>query len=115
VSTVSRFKSWEAIRHHCEVSELHPLKTFFCSAGSDSLKRHYESPPLERREAVPDSAEERRRVTENAHEDFKKTLEAGEEIEVPFSHFIKNMYPASSKRCMFQLRTVFRHTTQSID
>jgi hypothetical protein len=104
----ARLNTWVRFRRHCETAEGHPLRIYFCDdcgdffARNDSLKRHRENPPVECLNIPPGKADEKRRMTQNAHDEFIAKLEGclgtGEDIGMPFSHIIKNKYPDSSKK-----------------
>lgn len=104
----ARFKTWDRFKRHCNTKEAHPLKIAFCSrcgvffSRSDSLRRHRNNPPIQCRNARPEKAAEKRRLTEKAHKEFKERLKhcakTGEEVGWHFAHFIKTMYPESSKK-----------------
>ena len=102
------FCNWEGFKRHCDQSEAHPYKLYFCGwcgdffARIDSLKRHRESPPPECLCVSPEEALAKRRATERAHRDFLEKLErffeTGEDIGDLFSQVIIDMFPESSKR-----------------
>jgi hypothetical protein len=104
----ARLNTWVRFKRHCETAKGHPLRIYFCDdcgdffARSDSLKRHREDPPAECLDIPPEKADEKRRMTQNAHDEFIAKLEGclgtGEDIGMPFSHIIKNKYPDSSKK-----------------
>ena len=104
----ARFKTWDRFKRHCNTTEAHPLKIAFCNrcgdffSRSDSLRRHRDKPPFQCRNAMPEKAEEKRRVTEKAHKEFKERLKhcgkTGEEVGGSFAHIIKMIYPDSSKK-----------------
>jgi hypothetical protein len=105
----ARLNTWERFKRHCETAEGHPLRIHFCDdcgdffARSDSLKRHCEYPPAGCLGIPPEKADEKRRMTQDTHNEFIARLErclgTGEDIGMPFSHIIKNKYPDSSKKC----------------
>jgi hypothetical protein len=102
------FCNWEGFKRHCDQSEAHPFKLFFCGwcgdffARIDSLKRHRESPPPECLCVSPEEALAKRRATERAHREFQEKLErflkTGEDIGDLFAQIIMDMFPDSSKR-----------------
>lgn len=102
------FSTWADFKRHCETTEAHPLKITFCDycgdffARGDSLNRHRKKPPVECLVITKDIAEGKRRETERVHKDFMerlvRSLVTGEEIGMPFTQIIKNMYPKSSKK-----------------
>lgn len=104
----ARFKTWDRFKRHCNTTEAHPLNIAFCNrcgdffSRSDSLRRHRDKPPFQCRNARPEKAEEKRRVTEKAHKEFKERLKhcgkTGEEVGGNFAHIIKMIYPESSKK-----------------
>jgi hypothetical protein len=104
----ARFKSWDRFKRHCNTTEAHPLRIGFCNrcgaffSRSDSLRRHRTNPPIQCRNARPEKAAQKRRLTEKAHKEFKERLKhcgkTGEEVGWHFAHFIKTMYPESSKK-----------------
>jgi hypothetical protein len=102
------FSNWEAFTRHCDRTEGH-LETFvFCSfcgdyfGRPDSRDRHEKHRPSECRKVSPAEAEEKKRKTLEAHEEYLKDLEAyfksGVEIKENFSQRMKNLFPQSSKR-----------------
>lgn len=103
-----RIKTWDRFKRHCNTTEAHPLRIGFCNrcgaffSRSDSLRRHRTNPPIQCRNARPEKAAEKRRLTEKAHKEFKERLKhcgkTGEEVGWHFAHFIKTMYPESSKK-----------------
>ncbi|KAI0299868.1 hypothetical protein BC826DRAFT_993803 [Russula brevipes] len=88
--------------------EAHPRQIEFCEscgdffARLDSLIRHRKSRPLRCLRVDSDTADEKRRKTVVAYEDFKAhlelCLETGEDIGMPFGQIIKEKIPDSSKR-----------------
>jgi len=102
------FSKWDAFTRHAKAAEAHPYRISFCDscgdhfARGDSLKRHCKNRPIECREVSPEMAEEKRRETERAHEDFVELeahcLRTGEQLKTPFAEMIKAKYPGSSKR-----------------
>jgi len=80
-----------------------PLEIHFCDhcgdffARRDSLEWHRNLAPAECHKVTPVKAAEKRRVTEEAHEDFIQRLEhglmMGGHIRRPFSPIIKERYP----------------------
>jgi hypothetical protein len=102
------FCNWEGFKRHCDQSEAHPFKLFFCGwcgdffARIDSLKRHRESPPAECLCVSPEEALAKRRATERAHREFQEKVErflkTGEDIGDLFAQIIMDMFPDSSKR-----------------
>ena len=86
----------------------HPRKIYFCDdcgdffARSDSLKRYRVHPPAECLDISPEKANEKRRMTQDTHDEFTARLEGclgtGEDIGIPFSQIVKDMYPNSSKK-----------------
>ncbi|KAN0123257.1 hypothetical protein V8E52_003210 [Russula decolorans] len=104
----TKLKDFEEFKRHCKTMETHPLALHFCDrcgdyfARSDSLNRHHKRPPPECRKVTPAKAAEKRRVTEDEHEDFIRQLEytliTGEDIGRSFSQIIKEKYPESSKK-----------------
>jgi hypothetical protein len=104
----TKLKNFEEFKRHCRTTETHPLEIHFCDhcgdffARLDSLKRHRNLPPAECIKVTPAIAAEKRRVTEDEHEDFIRRLEhglmTGEDIGRPFSQIIKEKYPESSKK-----------------
>jgi hypothetical protein len=104
----TKLKDFEDFKRHCKTMETHPLELRFCDrcgdyfARSDSLKRHHNRPPPECRKVTPAKAAEKRRVTEEEHEDFIRQLEyaliTGENISRSFSQIIKEKFPESSKK-----------------
>jgi hypothetical protein len=108
-NTNTTLKTWEDFKRHCDTTETHPLKIFFCNhcgdffARCDSLQRHRNHRPAECMSITPEKADEKRRETQRIHDEFIARLEAflrtGEEdVEIPFSQIIKGMYPESSKK-----------------
>jgi hypothetical protein len=103
-----KLKDFDEFKRHCKTSEAHPLEINFCDhcgdyfARSDSLNRHHIRPPLECRRVKPEKAAEKRRVTEEEHEDFSWRLDhgllTGGNIGRSFSQIIKEKYPESSKK-----------------
>jgi hypothetical protein len=103
-----KLKDFEEFKRHCKTTETHPLEIHFCDccgdyfARRDSLKRHHNQPPPECRKVTSVKAAEKRRVTEEEHEDFIRRLEhglmTGEGIGRSFSQIIKEKYPESSKK-----------------
>jgi hypothetical protein len=109
------FRTWEDFKRHCDTTETHPLKIFFCDhcgdffARRDSLDRHQNKPPAECRSITLEKANEKRRETQTVHDEFiarlMEFLRTGEEdVEIPFSQIIKEMYPKSSKKRKFNGR-----------
>ena len=104
----TKLKDFEEFKRHCRTTETHPLEIYFCDrcgdffARRDSLKRHRNQPPAECHKVHPVRAAEKRRVTEEAHQDFIRRLEhglmTGKDIGRPFSQIIKEKYPESSKK-----------------
>lgn len=104
----TKLKTWEDFKRHCNTMEAHPLKISFCKhcgdffARKDSLKRHHENPPAECVSVAPEKAAVKRKETQRLHEQFRVRLEEGlekhEDIGIPFSQIIKNLYPESSKK-----------------
>jgi hypothetical protein len=104
----TKLKDFEEFKRHCKTTETHPLEIHFCDrcgdffARRDSLKRHLNQPPAECRKVTPVKAAEKRRVTEEEHENFIRRLEhgltTGEGIGRSFSRIIKDKYPESSKK-----------------
>jgi hypothetical protein len=104
----AQLNTWDRFRRHCETAEGHPLRIYFCEdcgdffARSDSLKRHCKNPPDECVGIPPEKAKEKRRMTQETHNEFIARLErclgTGEDIGIPFSQIIKNKYPDSSKK-----------------
>jgi hypothetical protein len=103
------FRTWEDFKRHCDTTETHPLKITFCNvcgdffARRDSLKRHHKYQPAECTSVTLEKANEKRRVTQRVHDEFIARLEefltTGEEdVEMPFSQIIKEMYPESLKK-----------------
>jgi len=106
------FRMWEDFKRHCDTTETHPLKIFFCDhcgdffARCDSRDRHQNQPPAECRRVTLEKANEKRRETQTVHDEFiarlMEFLRTGEEdVEIPFSQIIKEMYPKSSKKRKF--------------
>ena len=103
-----QLKTWGNFTRHCETTEAHPLNIFFCEdcgdffARSDSLKRHRKKPPPECISVTPEKAAMKRGETQRLHEQFRvsleRSLEKREDIGMPFSQVIKNLYPESSKK-----------------
>ena len=104
----TKLKDFEEFKRHCKNTETHPLEIHFCDscgdyfARRDSLKRHQDRPPAECRKVTRLKAAEKRRVTEDEHEDFIRRLEhglmTGEIIGRSFTQIIKEKYPESSKK-----------------
>jgi len=105
----TKLKDFEEFKRHCKTTEAHPLQIHFCErcgdffARHDSLKRHRSQPPAECHKVTPAKAAEKRRVTEETHQDFIRRLENGlmtgsADIGRPFSQIIKEKYPKSSKK-----------------
>jgi len=104
----TKLKDFEEFKRHCKTTETHPLRIHFCDrcgdyfARVDSLKRHRNQPPAECRKVTLAKAAEKRRVTEEEHEDFIRRLEhglmSGEDIGRSFSQIIKEKFPESSKK-----------------
>ena len=104
----TKLKNFEEFNRHCKTTEAHPLQIHFCDrcgdffARRDSLKRHRNQPPTECHKVTPVRAAEKRRVTEEAHQDFIRRLEhglvTGSDIGRPFSQIMKEKYPKSSKK-----------------
>ena len=102
------FCNWEGFKRHCDQSEAHPCKLWFCEfcgdffARIDSLKRHRKDRPPECLSVPPEVALAKRRATEKAHREFQERLgrglKTGEDIGDPFSQIIIGMFPDSSKR-----------------
>jgi len=102
------FKNWADFRRHCDQMEAHPRQIEFCEscgdffARPDSLIRHRKSRPLRCLRVDSNTAEEKRRKTIVAFEDFKASLEhcleTGEDIGMSFGQIIKKEFPDSSKR-----------------
>jgi hypothetical protein len=103
----ARLNTWDRFKRHCEIAEGHPVRIYFCDdcgdffARSDSLKRHREK-PTECQHIPPEKVDEKRRMTQDTHNEFIVKLErcsgTGEDIGMPFSQIIKNKYPESSKK-----------------
>ena len=104
----TKFNKWGGFKRHCDCTETHPLKIYFCEhcgdyfARSDSCQRHCENRPPECLRATPEKAEAKRRATEREHDAFirrlKGYLTTGEDVGKPFSKAIKDVYPDSSKK-----------------
>ena len=104
----ARLNTWDRFKRHCESAEGHPFRIHFCDncgdffARIDSLKRHCKYPPAGRYGILPEKANEKRRMTQDTHNEFiarwGRCLETGEGIGMPFSHIIKDKYPDSSKK-----------------
>jgi hypothetical protein len=104
----TKLKDFGEFKRHCKTTEAHPLEIRFCDrcgdffARRDSLKRHLNQLPAGCRKVTPVKAVEKRRVTEEEHENFIRRLEqglmAGEDIGRSFSQIIKDKYPESSKK-----------------
>ena len=104
----TKLKDFEEFKRHCRTTKAHPLEIHFCDrcgdffARRDSLKRHRDQPPPKCHKVTPVRAAEKRRVTEDAHQDFIRRLEhglmTGKDIGRPFSQIIKEKYPESSKK-----------------
>jgi hypothetical protein len=104
----SKLKNFQEFKRHCDSTEAHPLVIYFCGrcgdffARPDSLTRHSKQRPPECHMVTPDEAAQKRRETEEAHEEFFRRLEhglrTGQDIGKPFSRIIKDRYPKSSKK-----------------
>jgi hypothetical protein len=104
----TKLEDFEEFKLHCRTTETRPLEIHFCDhcgdffVRRDSLKRHRNLPPAECRKVTPVKAAEKRRVTEEAHEDVIRRLEhglmRGKDIGRPFSKIIKERYPESSEK-----------------
>jgi hypothetical protein len=104
----TKLKTWEDFKRHCDTTEAHPPRIFFCDdcgdffARGDSLMRHLRNPPCACRNATPQEAIAKRMETEKAHDEFSarlgRSLRTGEDIGKPFSQIVKEMYPKSSKK-----------------
>ena len=99
----TKLKNFQQFKRHCNTREKHPLEINFCDqcgdffARSDSLRRHRDQPPEQCRKVTPEEAAQKRRATEEAHEEFIRKLEQGLKTE-PFSQDMKERYPESSKK-----------------
>ena len=105
----AKFKNWGKFRRHCDYMETHPLDIYDCKycgtyfARSDSCKRHEKNGPDGCKQVTPEEAEEKRKATKRAHDEFKGRLEGflttGEEDKgMSFSKTMKDMFPESSKK-----------------
>ncbi len=95
------FRKWGDFMRHCRRSETHPLKIYFCNycgdyfGRSDACRRHCNHRPAECLRVAPKKADEKRRATQRAHEEFIERL--GEGGTEGFSQIMKKMFPDSSK------------------
>jgi hypothetical protein len=104
----AKLKNFQEFKRHCNFTETHPLVIHFCDqcgdffARPDSLVRHSKQRPPECHRVTPEEAARKRRVTEEAHDEFMQKLEdglkTGQDIGKPFSRIIKDKYPKSSKK-----------------
>ena len=104
----AKFKNFQEFKRHCDFTEAHPLVIHFCDqcgdffARLDALVRHCKKRPPECHGVTPEMATQKRRETEEAHEDFIRRLEhgsrTGQDIGKPFSQIIKDRFPGSSKK-----------------
>jgi hypothetical protein len=104
----TELKNFQEFKRHCDSTEAHPLVIHFCDqcgdffARPDSLARHGKQRPPECRMVTPEEAAQKRRATEEAHDEFFRRLEhglrTGQDIGKPFSRIIKDRYPKSSKK-----------------
>ncbi|KAI9508470.1 hypothetical protein F5148DRAFT_1195885 [Russula earlei] len=91
-------------------AKAHPRTISLCDlcedyfARRDSLVRHCQNRPRECLEVSPDVAENKRRATQKAHDEFSEDLDQYLKFDgmvkelQPFSQRVKDMYPKSSKR-----------------
>ncbi len=105
-----KFKNFQEYKRHCNFTEAHPLVIHICDrcgdffARPDALARHSEQRrrPPQCRSVTPEMAAQKRMTTEEAHEEFLRTLDhclkTGKDIGKPFSQIIKDRYPESSKK-----------------
>jgi hypothetical protein len=104
----AKLKNFQEFKRHCDFTETHPLVIHFCDrcgdffARPDSLVRHGKQRLPKCHRVTPEMAAQKRRATEEAHEEFIRKLEyglkTGRDIGKPFSRIIKDKYPESSKK-----------------
>ncbi len=98
----AKFKKWSDFMRHCKCSEIHPLTIYFCNycgdhfGRSDACRRHCNHRPAECLQVAPEEADKKRRVIQQAHDEYIKRLSEGDTRS--FSQIIKEMFPSSSKR-----------------
>ena len=104
----AKHKDIEGFKRHCKKTEKHPRKIECCLlcgdyfARSDSFNRHRDHPPPECHKASQTEAEEKIKVTEEMHEEFRLQMElaltAGENFGLSFSQIMKERFPGSCKK-----------------
>jgi hypothetical protein len=102
-----KFKNFQEFKKHCDFTETHPLVIHFCDrcgdyfARPDSLVRHGKK-QSSCRGVAPEEVAQKRRATEEAHDDFIRKLvhglKTGQGIGKSFSRIMKDKYPKSSKK-----------------
>jgi hypothetical protein len=98
----AEFKKWSDFMRHCKCSEIHPLTIYFCDycgdhfGRSDTRRRHCNHRPAECLQVAPEEADKKRRVIQQAHDEYIKGLSEGDTRS--FSQIIKEKFPSSSKR-----------------
>ncbi len=100
----AKFLNFQQFKRHCDFTEAHPLVIHFCNlcgnffARPDALGRHRRDRPPECRKVTLEMAAQKHRETEEAHEEFIRRLNSGQDIGKPFSEIIKEKFPESSKK-----------------
>jgi hypothetical protein len=98
----AKFKKWSDFMRHCKCSEIHPLTIYFCDycgdhfGRSDACRRHSNHRPPGCLQVAPEKADKKRRVIQQAHDEYIKGLSGGDTRS--FSQIIKELFPSSSKR-----------------